>query len=198
MAETASQSEDPVRAAVAPSTAIGLVCAADEDSVASQRARLAAAGFDGMAVEAPAGAAARPQVDRVLLELRAGQTLYLPGLDTLRRNVPDTLRTLRGLLELGVEIRVAEPDSPPVTLAPEPVLIEALTLLSTFSANHRNAPNTPGRSGRSETLSEVQAKHARRLFDEGQSLRTISLIFRVPPDVVWRAIGRRSALRDEG
>ena len=69
---------------------------------------------------------------------------------------------------------------------------EAMRTLVAFASSHRQAADTGhARRPRTATLSEVQVKYARRLFSEGEPLRTIGLIMRVAPDDVWKEISKQ-------
>lgn len=171
---------------------IGLVHLGSEASVAQQERLLAEAGCEAF-WRVTDDARGRQQLDQLIGDATTGSRLSVTGLEAFGRSLPEVLRLLRGLIETGVTVSIVD-DERTSTLAPSEPVAEALRVLSSFASHHREAeePNGSRRRPRTATLSEIQIKYARRLFSEGEPLRTIGLILRVAPDDVWKAISKSS------
>ena len=169
---------------------IGLIHLGAALSEGQQERQLASAGA-GAFWRISHDARGRQQLDQLVAGLGAGATVHVTGLDAFGRSLPELLRLVRGLLETGVTIKVVEAENTSVISPLEPVA-EAMRTLVAFASSHRQAADTGhARRPRTATLSEVQVKYARRLFSDGEPLRTIGLIMRVAPDDVWKAISKQ-------
>lgn len=168
---------------------VGLIHLGLALSEAQQERQLAAAGADTFWRIAD-DARGRQQLDQLVAGLGVGATLHVTGLDAFGRSLPELLRLVRGLMETGVTIKVVEAEATSVITPIEPVA-EAMRAIVAFASSSRQAIEPAhSRRPRTASLSEVQIKYARRLFSEGEPLRTIGLIMRVAPDDVWQAISK--------
>lgn len=167
---------------------IGLIHLGCEATPESQEERLLAAGCTSF-LRIADYASGRKQLDRGLAGLKAGSRVHVTGLEAFGRSLAEILRTVRGLVEMGVEVRVNE-EQASMAISSRDEVAEALRALASFASAHRSPPMTAGRRPRTASLSEVQIKYARKLFSEGEPLRTIGLIMRASPDEVWQAISK--------
>lgn len=168
---------------------VGLIQLGLPLSEGQQERLLAAAGADTFC-RIGDDARGRQQLDQLVSDLRAGATLHVTGLDAFGRSLPEVLRLVRGLLEMGVTIKVVEDEETSIIAPIEPVTQAMRILVAFASSNRQGLEPAHVRRPRTASLSEVQIKYARRLFSEGEPLRIIGLIMRVAPDDVWKAISK--------
>jgi DNA invertase Pin-like site-specific DNA recombinase len=144
---------------------------------------------------------ARPELDRVRAEVRAGRIskLYLYRLDRLTRSgIRDTFEVIEELRAHGVQVLSVSDgfalDGPAadVILA----VIAWAAKMERLAINERIAAarerlEAEGRPwGRPPRLSQAECVRLRALRDEGRSLRDIAVAVKVPRSTVARALAR--------
>lgn len=168
---------------------IGLVNPAAPLSVELQRRALADAGCE-MAFEVTGGAGSDKRIGDLLQRMGAGSRLMLTGLAALNRSVAECLRLAASLLEAGVEICIVDPQGGQ-TLAPGFGAAQAMRIASSFAGQAKaQSTSTNGRPSTGEVLSPVQRRFARKLYQAGESVRTISQICRASPNAVIAVVDR--------
>lgn len=166
---------------------IGLVHPSAPLSVGLQREALTEAGCQ-MAFEVMPGSDGTRRVNDLLQRLGAGSRIFVTGLEAFNRPLAETLRAVAGLLESGVEICVVDRRGG-LTLSPGPATAQALRVAAAFASQDRSrSTSAGGRPARAGGLSKVQIQFARKLFEAGESPRTIGLICKASPDAVMAAI----------
>ena len=167
---------------------VGLLHPSAPLSVRLQRSALADAGCE-MAFEITSGVEGSRRVNDLLQRLGPGSRLFVTGMEAFNRPLPETLRIAAGLLDAGVEICVVDRIGGH-SLTPGPATAQALRAVAAFAAGEKSrATSAGGRPAKGESLSKVQAQFARKLYEAGESPRTIGLICRVSPDAVMEAVG---------
>ncbi|WP_269716776.1 hypothetical protein [Caulobacter sp. NIBR2454] len=129
------------------------------------------------------GAEARKLEDQ-LFALRAGDELVVQDLSAFLRETDSLIRLLGDLMEIGVVVILASEDGSCTELSGSgaTALLRALRGL----ANIPTRSEQPGR----RRFSVFQIDYARRLYDEGRSLRFIGMIFQASPDEIWKVVNR--------
>lgn len=168
---------------------LGLVNAAAPLSVKLQRRALEDAGCE-MTFEVTGGAGSDKRIGDLLQRMGPGSRLMLTGLAALNRSVAECLRLAANLLEAGVEICIVDPLGGQ-TLTPGSAAAQAMRAAASFAGQARaQATSTNGRPSTGEVLSPVQVRFARKLYDAGESARTIGQICRASPNAVMAAVSR--------
>lgn len=148
--------------------------------------------------------ASRPKFDELLRHLRDGDTLVVTRLDRLGRSVLHLVTLGATLRERGVGLRVLEQGIDTST-AEGRAMFGMLSVLAELQrelivANTRDglaAARARGRTGgRRPRLSTEQARHAQRLYDDGQhTVQQIADLLRVPRSTVYGHLDRASVGR---
>lgn len=163
-------------------------------SPAEQRAILEAMSCDIIVHERSAGVEGARRITRLLFGLKRDDEILVQSLTALLGSTGEIARILRDLLEVGASVVVAEDADNMVRLAPSEDAIQALVLL----ADHENRrpsqpPSRPaGRigGGSRKPLSPYQVNYARKLHQNGASLRSIGQLFQISPEEVWNIVAR--------
>lgn len=169
--------------------ALGLVNAAAPLSVKLQRRALEDAGCE-MTFEVTGGAGSDKRIGDLLQRMAPGSRLMVTGLGALNRSVSECLRLTANLLESGVEICIVDPLGGQ-TITPGSAAAQAMRAAASFAGQARaQATSTNGRPSTGEVLSPIQVRFARKLYEAGESPRTIGQICRVSPNAVLAAVTR--------
>lgn len=170
-----------------------------EQDLTQQIETLTRAGCGRVYQEKVSGAKrARPQLDRMLDHLRAGDTVVVTRLDRLARSTRDLLEIGERLRDAGANLKsLAEPWADTTSPAGKMVLtifagvaeFERSLILARTSEGRRAARERGVRFGRTPSLSPDQLTHARALVDkDGKSIREVAELFGVHRTTLWRSL----------
>jgi DNA invertase Pin-like site-specific DNA recombinase len=137
----------------------------------------------------------RPEFQRMLEQLRAGDTIIVWRLDRLARSTRDLLETVAAIGEGGTHFQsLSEPWADTTTHAGK-LIMTVFAGIAEFERDlirertkaGRNAARERGVSfGRPRKLNPEQAKLAQRLISEGQPVRQIAQTFNVHAATIYR------------
>lgn len=129
------------------------------------------------------------RLNRLLLRLRSGDEILVYGLDAFQRSAGEVAQLLRHLIGAGVALWLAEENEKFVPIARTKAARQIVELLAAHEDDQRGRPNAQNvRRGSRNPLSRFQIDHARKLYKQGAPLRTIGLIFQLPPNDIWQLI----------
>ncbi|MDR6775527.1 recombinase family protein [Azospirillum sp. BE72] len=169
----------------------------DEQDLSQQRSILQAAGCRRVYEEKVSGAKRdRPQLARLIDQLRADDVVTVTRLDRLARSTRDLLDIAEQLRGIGAGLRsLAEPWADTTSPAGRMVLTVFAgiaeferTLIVERTGSGRVAARARGvRFGRPPKLTTEQIALARRLVDEGRSPREAARVLNVHVSTLYRA-----------
>ncbi len=169
----------------------------DEQTTRMQLDALKVAGCDPVFEESESGTRrSRPQLDRALAELRAGDTLVVWKLDRLGRSLRDLLDVSESLRERNVALRSLTEHIDTATAAGK-MLYAVLGAVAQFErdvlrertvAGMRAAKSRGERIGRPPALTPLQIREAQKMLERGESPNHVARIFRVGRSTLYRAI----------
>lgn len=173
----------------------------DQDLTA-QEAQLRAAGCGRIFAEKITGTRrARPQLDRMLDHLRAGDVIVVTRLDRLARSILDLLDIVERIREAGAGLRsLAEPWADTTTPAGRMVLtvfggmaeFERSLIVERTSSGRAAAKARGTKFGRKPKLDPAQLKHIYQLVDEGKASRQeIADLFGIDRSTLYRLLTQR-------
>ena len=171
----------------------------DDQDLTLQRAALKEAGCKRTFEEKASGAKRdRPELARMLEQLRDGDVVVVTRLDRLARSTRDLLDIAERLREAGAGLRsVAEPWADTTSPAGRMVLTVFAgiaeferSLIGERTSSGRKAAQARGvRFGRPAALTDEQILLARQLIDGGKSVREVSKsILKCHPSTLYRNI----------
>lgn len=174
----------------------------DDQDLTNQRAELQAAGCTKLFSEKITGTRReRPELDRMLDHLRAGDVVTVTRLDRLARSTRDLLDIAEQLQAKGAGLRsLAEPWADTTTPAGRMVLTVFAgiaeferSLIIDRTRRGREAAKARGvKFGPRPTLSLVQIEHARELIDlEGRTVKETAALLGVHRSTLYRALERK-------
>jgi DNA invertase Pin-like site-specific DNA recombinase len=174
----------------------GRVSTADQNPD-SQKDALLKAGADQIFLDTYTGTkSSRPQLDKMLEQLRAGDTIVITRLDRLGRSTKDLLNLVSDLEELGVNLEVLEQNIN--TSSPEGKLF--FTLVASFAEFEREimrartmdglaAARARGKvGGRRPVMSASKIELAKKMYSEGRYVKEIAEILGVSRPTIYRAL----------
>jgi DNA invertase Pin-like site-specific DNA recombinase len=177
------------------------VSTGDQD-LTVQRAALKEAGCRRVYEEKVSGARRdRPQLARLLDQLREGDVVVVHRLDRLARSTRDLLEIAELLRDAGAGLRsLGEPWADTTSPAGRMVLtvfagiaeFERALIHQRTSAGRAAARRRGVRFGRPSKLAAEQIALARRLIEEGRSAREVARMFKVHRATLYRALGAPS------
>lgn len=174
----------------------------DQD-LTTQEAHLRAAGCGRIFTEKITGIRrARPQLDRMLDHLRAGDVIVVTRLDRLARSILDLLDIVECLSEAGAGLRsLAEPWADTTTPAGRIVLtvfggmaeFERSLIVERTSSGRAAAKARGTKFGRKPKLEPAQLKHIYQLVDDGKASRQeIADLFGIDRSTLYRLLLQRT------
>ena len=137
----------------------------------------------------------RPEFQRMLDQLRHGDTVIVRRLDPLARSTRDLLETMETIREAGAHFQsMSEPWANTTSHAGK-LIMTVFAGIAEFERNLIRERTSAGREaarrrgihlGRPRKLNPEQTKLARRLIDEGQSVRDVAETFNVHTATIYR------------
>ena len=174
----------------------------EDQDLTVQRAALKEAGCRRVYEEKVSGARRdRPQLARLLDQLREGDVVVVHRLDRLARSTRDLLEIAELLRDAGAGLRsLGEPWADTTSPAGRMVLtvfagiaeFERALIHQRTSAGRAAARQRGVRFGRPSKLAAEQIALARRLIEEGRSAREVARMFKVHRATLYRALGTPS------
>ena len=171
-----------------------------DQNPASQEDALTFAGVDKIFSDQFTGTkASRPELDKLLAQLRTGDTLVVTRLDRLGRSTKDLLELVTRLNVAGVNLKVLEQQID--TMSAEGKLF--FTMIAAFAEFEREimrsrtldglaAARARGRhGGRKPSLSPFKANLARRLVEEGNPITDVAANLGVSRPTIYRALNQQ-------
>ncbi len=173
----------------------------DDQDLTLQRAALKDAGCKRTFEEKASGAKRdRPELARMLEQLRDGDVVVVTRLDRLARSTRDLLDIAEQLREAGAGLKsVAEPWADTTSPAGRMVLtvfagiaeFERSLISERTSSGRKVAQDRGVRFGRPSALTPEQVALGRRLIDEGRSAREVArIILKCHPATFYRELAK--------
>ena len=137
----------------------------------------------------------RPELQRVLDQVRSGDTIIVWKLDRLARSTRDLLNTMETLNEAGAKFQsISEPWANTTTHAGKMIMtvfagiaeFERDLIRERTGAGRDAAKERGVRFGRPRKLTEDQVKVASQLLAEGKAVRDIARTFNVHEATIYR------------
>ncbi len=137
----------------------------------------------------------RPELQRVLDQVRSGNTIIVWKLDRLARSTRDLLNTMETLNEAGAKFQsISEPWANTTTHAGKMIMtvfagiaeFERDLIRERTGAGRDAAKERGVRFGRPRKLNEDQVKVASQLLTEGKAVRDIARTFNVHEATIYR------------
>jgi len=173
----------------------------DAQDLTNQRAELTATGCTRIFAEKITGAhSRRPELERMIDHLRAGDVVTVTSLDRLARSTRDLLNIAEQLQVIGAGLRsLAEPWADTTTPAGRMVLTVFAgiaeferSLIIDRTRRGRDAAKARGvQFGRRSVLTPSQVEHARDLLAEGRPVTETAGLLGVHRATLYRALHNR-------
>jgi DNA invertase Pin-like site-specific DNA recombinase len=137
----------------------------------------------------------RPELQRLLDQLRAGDTIVVWKLDRIARSTRELLEIMDAIREAGARFQsLSEPWADTTTHAGKMIMtvfagiaeFERDLIRERTTAGREAAKQRGVRFGRPRKLNPAQEKLARRLFAEGKAVQDIAQTFNVHPATIYR------------
>jgi DNA invertase Pin-like site-specific DNA recombinase len=144
----------------------------------------------------------RPELQRLLDQLRPGDTVTVWRLDRLARSTRDLLEIMEALRAAGASFRsLSEPWADTTSPAGKMIMtvfagiaeFERALIRERTGAGRRAARARGVRFGRPPKLTPEQAALALRLIEEGQSVREVAKTFQVDGTTLYRLAARQAS-----
>src|SRR5262249_37746073 len=172
-------------------------------TLATQKALLLAAGVERIFSEKVSGVAARrPELERALDELEAGDVLVVTKLDRLARSTLDLLRIIDVIGKEGAGFKSLGETWADTTTSVGKLMITGLSGIAEFERDLILQRTNEGRAGamaegtrfgRKPKLTKHQAREALKRVEEGEPLREIALSYNVDHSTICRLKARHAA-----
>ncbi|MDN3562856.1 recombinase family protein [Paeniroseomonas aquatica] len=180
----------------------------NDQDLALQRRALREAGCRRVYAEKVSGARRdRPELERLLDQVREEDVVVVTRLDRLARSTRDLLNIAERLRDVDAGLRsLAEPWADTTSPAGRMVLtvfagiaeFERALILSRTSAGREAAKQRGVRFGRPPSLTPDQVALGRRLVDEGTSVRAAARVLRCHHATLYRALGAAADVTGSG
>lgn len=165
----------------------------------SQADALKAAGCDKIITEKVSGAAStRPQLDKLMTRLTAGDVLVVVRLDRLGRSLPHLIEVVRTLEGQGAGL-LSLSEAIDTTTAGGRLIFHLMGALAEFEraliiertqAGLQAARKRGARVGRPPALTGAQVKHAKTLIEGGETPSAVARSLGVNRATLYRALKR--------
>lgn len=169
-----------------------------------QRAQLTEAGCELLFEEKISGARrSRPELDKVLGQLRKHDVLVVTRLDRLARSTSELLRIAERLSEKDAGLQsLAEPWADTTTPTGRMILtvfggiaeFERSLILTRTDDGRRAAKGRGVTFGRPPKMRQDQQELARELIQNGKSISEVARTFNVHPATIYRCINAQNSL----
>ena len=145
-----------------------------------------------------AGTRNRPEFQRMLDQIRAGDTIAVWKLDRLARSTRDLLETMETIQQIGAKFQsLSEPWADTTTHAGKMIMtifagiaeFERGLIRERTSAGREAARKRGVRFGRPRKLTPEQENLARRLVSEGKAVQELAAAFKVHAATIYRLVG---------
>jgi DNA invertase Pin-like site-specific DNA recombinase len=180
----------------------------DDQDLTLQRATLNKAGCKRLYEEKISGAKRqRPELNRLLDQLRAGDVLVVSRLDRLARSTRDLLEIAELLKQAEAGLRSLHEPWADTTSPAGRMVLTIFAGMAEFERELINERTSSGRVqakargvrfGRPPKLTGEQIKLGGRLIDEGRSAREVARMFKVHPATFYRALSGSDAAQTSG
>jgi len=168
-----------------------------------QLAALKQAGCDRIFTDTASGATAkRPQLEKCIASLTAGDVLVVWKLDRLGRSLSDLIKLLDDLKGLGV-VFCSLTESIDTATATGRAMWQMVGVLAELERSLIKERTKAGRAaamargvkmGRKHLLSPQQALHARNLLEQGNNPREVAALLKVSKSTLYRTISQRQKI----
>ena len=179
----------------------------DDQDLQLQRSELLAAGCERLFEEKQSGAKRdRPELARMMAQLRADDVLVVTRLDRLARSTRDLLDIAQQLTDAEAGLRsLAEPWADTTSPAGRMVLtvfagiaeFERELIRQRTSSGREAAKRRGVKFGRPAKLSDEQVVLGKRLIEEGQSVREVAKVLSCHHATLYRKLGQQLGFRSK-
>ena len=178
---------------------LGYVRVSTEDqSLDAQRQKLTGAGCEMMFEEKVSGARRhRPELERLLGQIRKGDVLVISRLDRLARSTAELLRITEVLTEKSAGLQSLDEPWADTTSPSGRMVLTVFAGIPEFERHLIRSRTEDGRRaalargvafGRPRKMSTRQAALARELVHEGKSISEVARTFNVHPATIYRGL----------
>lgn len=143
----------------------------------------------------------RPELDRLLREAQAGDTIVVFKLDRIGRSTGHTITLIEDLIQRNIHVESLVDGLNTRTLAGETMLkmlavfaqMERAFIIERTRAGLDAAATSGRRGGRPSALTRDQVGHAQSMHDQGKSADYLAKYFKVSRASIYRALGSQKA-----
>ncbi len=129
------------------------------------------------------------RLTKFLMRLRSGDEILAFGVDAFQRSAGELAQLFRHLTASGVVLRLADDGGAFAPLLKAKAARDLIEILAANEDQQHPRPNLQNvRGGSRRPLSRFQIDYARKMYKQGTPLRTIGLIFQLPPSNIWELV----------